>query len=807
MQVLTETFLKVLFDGVDKENYIDIRTFELIKDEPKPKFKEQFFERIKDIDRLTKLLNTDHFKNLNVHFGVCPRYRKGTGTEKDVKVLQALYCDIDCKRKDKPNLPTKEEALQKIKEFKIPPSIIIDSGQGYHLYWLLSEPINIKNNTYTLHLRGMLAGLSKALGGDIAGKDLCRCLRVPNTFNFKPDHNGGLPVKIIKFEPDIKYDIKQFKEFHIKQEEKVLGKTAIEKEKIKGWISNLDDIVLPDSFKELLKSNKKLKATWNGIRTDLADTTKSGYSMSLTSILVNRNTFTDEEIIKAMIVQPNGKLKDNDPEYLLYTLKTAKGNFAIKHPTKFNVKLYSEKMREKYNLIYDYLGRFWYYSVTKKIWKLGAEKWINAILREEILKPEHCSVHYVNEVINELKGKCFKEEDAIEPPLNLIPFNNVIFDLDTDKTIEYSPKYFFISKWAVNYNPQAPSCKKVDEFLNDMVEEKDVITLKEFAAYPMWGSIPNPRSLFLYGGSRNGKSQYERLLTRIYGKENMAMESMTSLAKDKFAAANLYGKALNIASEENYSMIKNDDMFKRITGQDLIRGERKFKEPFYFYNKAKSIFVGNIIRETADTLDAFFDRTIIVKCPYKFVLNPKAPNEKKKILDIIDKLPEIEIEGFALCLIVYLKKLRKRDWEFTNEKSSEVHKAEYLLASEPLSTFLETETIKNRDGKIQKRFFWEKYNEYLTTIDHPGIKTIKLGTKMRDLGYGTTLIYYNRGKEHKEAWSGINWKSDKLKKEEEELDDTDKTMIQESMKVFNSTGKQNIEEVNGEYVRPEDMPE
>ncbi|GAJ04455.1 unnamed protein product, partial [marine sediment metagenome] len=233
--------------------------------------------------------------------------------------------------------------------------------------------------------------------------------------------------------------------------------------------------------------------------------------------------------------------------------------------------------------------------------------------------------------------------------------------------------------------------------------------------------------------------------------------------------------ALNIASEENYSMIKNDDMFKRITGQDLIRGERKFKEPFYFYNKAKSIFVGNIIRETADTLDAFFDRTIIVKCPYKFVFNPKAPNEKKKIIDIIDKLPEIEIEGFALWLIVYLKSLRKRDWEFTNEKSSEEHKAEYLLASEPLSTFLETETIKNKEGKIQKHYFWEKYNEYLTTIDHPGIKPIKLGTKMKNLGYGTTLIYYDKGKEHKEAWSGINWKSDKLKKEEKELGDTDKT--------------------------------
>lgn len=50
--------------------------------------------------------------------------------------------------------------------------------------------------------------------------------------------------------------------------------------------------------------------------------------MALASILTSYNFFTDEEIIKIMIAQPRGKLRENTPEYLTYTLKKVKGSNA-----------------------------------------------------------------------------------------------------------------------------------------------------------------------------------------------------------------------------------------------------------------------------------------------------------------------------------------------------------------------------------------------------------------------------------------------------------------------------------------------
>jgi len=320
---LQEEFLKALFQ--EAEGYIDIRTFK-VGGYGKLEKVDYFFHRIKDIDGLIKLLGTDHFKNLNIHFGVCPRVRE-SGTEKDVKIIKCFWCDFDCKRKNKPDLPTKEEALERIKKFKLAPSIIVDSGRGYQLYWLLLKKITIRNNTDVLKLRGVLAGLSESLGGDIAGIDLSRCLRIPNTLNIKEENPGGLPVRIIEFEPNLKYDIKEFEPYYVKQKETILGTVKLRKEEIKGWIQEPGSFELPESFYRLLDMDKRLKDTFEGERPELKDQSRSGYSLSLASLLLAYGTFSDEEIIKAMIAQPNGKLRENTPEYLIRTLSKAKGNY------------------------------------------------------------------------------------------------------------------------------------------------------------------------------------------------------------------------------------------------------------------------------------------------------------------------------------------------------------------------------------------------------------------------------------------------------------------------------------------------
>jgi hypothetical protein len=185
----------------------------------------------------------------NIFFGVCPRF--GTGGQYDlawqIRVVRVLWTDIDdC---------TVDEARERIAKAGMPPpSIIVNSGHGVHLYWLLDSPYLIddvgdppavktewtqtldgrkKPRKYFLedgdrvyldqrrhvsrlspkaqHLQDILAGIAKALGGDHT-TDLSRLLRIPGTLNRKDQRNGRepAPTALVECDPTRRYPLTTF---------------------------------------------------------------------------------------------------------------------------------------------------------------------------------------------------------------------------------------------------------------------------------------------------------------------------------------------------------------------------------------------------------------------------------------------------------------------------------------------------------------------------------------------------------------------------------------------------------------------
>lgn len=102
------------------------------------------------------------------------RWKRGGAAE--VVALPAFYTDIDD--------PT-PATLTKLRGARLPPSVIIHSGGGYHAYWLLDEP------THDLNMaRLILQGFARAFGGD--GLSPAQSLRLPGTVNCKPERGGAL---------------------------------------------------------------------------------------------------------------------------------------------------------------------------------------------------------------------------------------------------------------------------------------------------------------------------------------------------------------------------------------------------------------------------------------------------------------------------------------------------------------------------------------------------------------------------------------------------------------------------------------
>ena len=190
----------------------------------------------------------------NVFFGVCPRF--GADGKFDlawqIRVVRTLWADVDdC---------TVDEALERCEKAGLPrPSILVNSGNGVHLYWLLSEPyliddaggdppavhtdwiqngekrkphrylidpatgeklsLDAKQNVPELSAKAIFiqdvnAGIAAKIGGD-STHDLARILRIPGTLNRKNERNGATPkpCTLVECEPDRRYPIEQFKQY------------------------------------------------------------------------------------------------------------------------------------------------------------------------------------------------------------------------------------------------------------------------------------------------------------------------------------------------------------------------------------------------------------------------------------------------------------------------------------------------------------------------------------------------------------------------------------------------------------------
>ena len=95
---------------------------------------------------------------------------------------------------------------QKLKAFPFKPSIIVRSGGGNHIYWLLKEPAD-KSDIETIE--DINHRIAAQLGGDHNACDSARILRIPGTKNRKYNPPKECEVTI---SDDFYYDLDDFLE-------------------------------------------------------------------------------------------------------------------------------------------------------------------------------------------------------------------------------------------------------------------------------------------------------------------------------------------------------------------------------------------------------------------------------------------------------------------------------------------------------------------------------------------------------------------------------------------------------------------
>lgn len=160
--------------------------------------------------------------------------------EANLYSLNAFYADIDWP--DKKNPPTNEQlkafkrAVHEDLVFCIsngrgafvadplraehcpPPTAIVETRNGFHVYWLFDRPVFAGDEGFSSALpeyKSVQSAIIERFQADPQCKDAARVLRVPGSFHLK-DPANPFPVKLVYFEPDHVYSFEQGADFWLR---------------------------------------------------------------------------------------------------------------------------------------------------------------------------------------------------------------------------------------------------------------------------------------------------------------------------------------------------------------------------------------------------------------------------------------------------------------------------------------------------------------------------------------------------------------------------------------------------------------
>jgi hypothetical protein len=157
---------------------------------------------------IVELSNAEFSPDRHVYFGVCPRQRMRVGKE-HIRYIAALWASLDIGHGGHSgpnhNFVDTAEARESIESFPLKPSIIVRSGRGFHLYWLLHSQKKIPDAEPVENLLRKL-------------NDHFRChspvglestLRLPGTWN---PRGSGTPTKcfVERLDPTLRYHPTEF---------------------------------------------------------------------------------------------------------------------------------------------------------------------------------------------------------------------------------------------------------------------------------------------------------------------------------------------------------------------------------------------------------------------------------------------------------------------------------------------------------------------------------------------------------------------------------------------------------------------
>ena len=245
--------------------------------------------------------------------------------------------------------------------------------------------------------------------------------------------------------------------------------------------------------------------------------------------------------------------------------------------------------------------------------------------------------------------KMFSFSQSFKVDSKIINFQNGTYNVSS-RNFE-NKKYWCINRLNVNYNPTAPTPTKWLKYLNELLNNDDIITLQEFLGYCLIPTCKAQVMLFLIGSGGEGKSVIADILRDLMGDNNLNDDKIHELQNNRFKIANCENKLLNIDDDLNFKALSDTGLIKSVVAGANISVEQKGKQAYKIKPYCRLLAFGNgTLTSLYDHSDGFYRRQVII--------NTK-PKRQDRIDNpfLSDEIIENELEGILLWCLEGLHRL------------------------------------------------------------------------------------------------------------------------------------------------------
>ena len=282
----SSAFLEALFAGKPEDLFVLLWTL--------PEKRSHWCRNIQDATQLAESLS-DHDLYVGLGLSVQDYGPARRCSSNEVAGIVGLWADLDLRSEAHPKaaLPASIEDAMKILPLELPPTFIVRTGNGAHVWWLFREPLILESDEDRREAGNLALRWQSLLRDNAAERgwafdrlaDLARVLRIPGTTNCKDPVNPK-PVEI-QVQTGHRYNPSDFAEYLDElgvpedEVEALALREFSELFKERPLKINLAARIPEELLRRWLETDIRFKNTWFRQRADLHDQSQSGYDLAL----------------------------------------------------------------------------------------------------------------------------------------------------------------------------------------------------------------------------------------------------------------------------------------------------------------------------------------------------------------------------------------------------------------------------------------------------------------------------------------------------------------------------------------------